>query len=66
MVQSWSRRWSKQILTMPLKTSVQSWKMSVPFTYHWPKQVTKPSPKSLDQGSRLSLESKEGRIRSEE
>lgn len=51
---------------MPLKTSVQSWKMSVPFTYHWPKQVTKPSPKSLGQGSRLSLESKEGRIRSEE
>ena len=66
MVQSWSRRWSKQILTMPLKTSVQSWKMSVPCTYHWPKQATKPSPEPLGQGSRLSLESKEGRIRSEE
>lgn len=49
---------------MPLKASVQSWKMSVPFTYHWPKQVTKPSPKSLGQESRLSLEIKEGRIRS--
>ena len=32
--------------------------------YHWPKQVTKPSPKSLGQGSRLSLEIKKGMIRS--